>query len=149
MSIFGKDDIERRYNIARLVMRSVVGLIIIAVVARLSWLSSWVGWVVVVLVATWAWRAIPTPKGKNVPSDASEELYKRVAYNLGRRATSRDQNPWDPLSGSPARWRYSDCWIAGYSDKQWRPDEWQYSPMSRTRLLWWRLKLWAFGPRGE
>jgi hypothetical protein len=76
-----------------------------------------------------------------------EDLYERVAYNLGRRATSRDQKPWDPLLGGPARWRYSMLWGAGYSDKQWRPDEWQYPPMSRISLLWWRLKLWAFGPR--
>jgi hypothetical protein len=72
------------------------------------------------------------------------EYYNRVAYILGRRATSREQNPWrDALS--PDSWRYSLMWKAGYDDRIHRPDEWQFRELGALKLFWWRLKIWIVG----
>jgi hypothetical protein len=71
MSILGKDGIEIRYNLVRMFTRSIVGFLAIVLASQLPWWPTWADWLAAVLVAFWAWRAIPVPAGNGSDDTAS------------------------------------------------------------------------------
>jgi hypothetical protein len=61
-SILGKNAVEIRRTIARLVIRGIVGLLLVLVFAAYQSGSSWATWLIISLVTLWWWRALPIPR---------------------------------------------------------------------------------------
>src|SRR5262249_8639617 len=61
VSIFGKNAVEIRHTIARLIIRGVVSVLLILAFAAFQSLPSWVEWLIICVVTVWCWRALPVP----------------------------------------------------------------------------------------
>jgi|SRR5215469_1197793 len=61
VSIFGKNAIEIRHTIARLIIRGIVSVLLILVFAAFQSRPSWVEWLIICVVTLWCWRALPAP----------------------------------------------------------------------------------------
>lgn len=60
-----------------MLLRTIVGILAIALVTKLG--PAWAGWLTVLLVAFWIWRAIPVPvKNDYMTPETFEQIYLRA-----------------------------------------------------------------------
>jgi hypothetical protein len=62
VSILGKNAVEIRRTIARLIIRGIVSLLFVLVFAAFQSGPPWATWLIIALVTLWWWRALPIPR---------------------------------------------------------------------------------------
>ena len=61
VSVFGKNTVEIRRTIARLVIRVIVSALLVLAFAAFQSGPSWAEWLIICVVTLWCWRALPMP----------------------------------------------------------------------------------------